>query len=107
MSLRVVVDSRRADELATLMKVLRERNGITQEELADRSGLSIRTISDLERGRTTTPQRRSIELLAKALGVEGGSFEELQEVARGRHLARCPVCDAPLQLPELMQAETA
>jgi transcriptional regulator with XRE-family HTH domain len=107
MTLRAIVDSRRADELATLLKMLREQAGITQEELADRSSLSIRTISDLERGRTTTPQRRSIALLAKALGVKGDSLDHLREAARGRSLAQCPVCAARWQWDEVMQAQLA
>ncbi|MEY9862654.1 serine/threonine protein kinase/transcriptional regulator with XRE-family HTH domain [Catenulispora sp. GAS73] len=43
--------------------------GMTQEELAGKSGLSVRAISNLERGRTTRPHPRSLELLAVALGL--------------------------------------
>ena len=43
--------------------------GLSQEELAERAGLSARGISDLERGRRRTPQRQTIDLLARALGL--------------------------------------
>lgn len=49
---------------------LREQCGWTQEELAERSGLSVRTIRNLELGRVQNPRRSSIDLLANALGVD-------------------------------------
>ena len=53
---------------ATLSRA-RAAAGLTQEELADRSGLSVRAIRNLETGRTSRPRRQSIGLLAEALGV--------------------------------------
>src|SRR5215469_1837028 len=41
--------------------------GLTQEELAEMSGLSVRTISDIECGRTTRPRHSSMTLLEAAL----------------------------------------
>jgi predicted ATPase/transcriptional regulator with XRE-family HTH domain len=60
---------------------LREKRGWTQEELAERSGLSVRTIRNLELGRVQNPRRSSVDLLAVALGVEG----ELERQAAGAH----------------------
>lgn len=54
-------------ELGSMVLFQRSAAGLTQEELADRSGLSVRTIRDIERGHTTTPSATSIRLLAKAL----------------------------------------
>jgi tetratricopeptide (TPR) repeat protein len=51
--------------------------------LADKSGLSIRTVSNLERGRTQWPYRNSLFRLADALG--------LQEAARAAFLASVPL----------------
>ncbi|WP_208827843.1 helix-turn-helix domain-containing protein [Streptomyces ficellus] len=99
---RIVMHHRPAEELASLLRLLREQAGMTQEELSFSSGLSIRTISDLERGRTTTPQRRSIALLADALCIEGDSLEHFRQAARGRSVAQCPSCSARLQLDELI-----
>jgi tetratricopeptide (TPR) repeat protein/DNA-binding XRE family transcriptional regulator len=42
---------------------------MTLEELADRSGVSVRAISDLERGRTRKPYPRTLRLLTAALGL--------------------------------------
>lgn len=46
----------------------RQAAGLTQEELAAHSGLSLRAISDFERGRTRQPYPRSVKILAVALG---------------------------------------
>jgi predicted ATPase/DNA-binding XRE family transcriptional regulator len=50
-----------------LLRRYREAAGLTQEELAERAGLSVRGISDLERGLRQTPRRDTVELLADAL----------------------------------------
>jgi len=52
-----------------LIVELRERHGWTQEMLAERSGLSVRTIRNLELGRIQNPRQSSIDLLANALGM--------------------------------------
>jgi len=80
---------------------------MTQEELADSSGLSVRAISDLERGRTTTPQRKSIVLLARALNVEGDSLEHLRRAAQRRAVAQCPHCSATWRVDELIWPQRA
>ena len=51
------------------VKSRRLASGMTQEELAGKSGLSVRAISNLERGRTARPHPRSLEVLAVALGL--------------------------------------
>ena len=56
----------------------RVESGLTQEELAGPAGLSLRAISDLERGRVTTPHKDTVRLLADALPLVGsvrGEFE--------------------------------
>jgi transcriptional regulator with XRE-family HTH domain/tetratricopeptide (TPR) repeat protein len=42
---------------------------LSQEELAERTGLSVRAISDLERGRTRRPYPHTLRLLTEALGL--------------------------------------
>ncbi|HEY7144490.1 MAG TPA: tetratricopeptide repeat protein [Streptosporangiaceae bacterium] len=53
-----VGDQMRRDRLAA---------GLTQEELADRSGLSVRAISNMERGLTARPRRSTLRHIAAAL----------------------------------------
>jgi len=43
--------------------------GLTQEDLAERSGVSVRAIADLERGRTRRPYPSSVRALVQALGL--------------------------------------
>ena len=56
-----------------MLRVLRVRAGLTQEQLAELSGLSVRAISDIERGTTIRPRRSSIALLEAALEQFSGN----------------------------------
>jgi tetratricopeptide (TPR) repeat protein/transcriptional regulator with XRE-family HTH domain len=68
-----------ASDFAAVLREYRSAAGLTQEELADRSGLSVRAIRDIEGGRSSRPFARSARLLAAAL--------ELDELGRARLLA--------------------
>ncbi len=59
-----------------------EAAGLTREELAELSGVSVRAISDLERGLTRKPHPRSVRALAGALGMPETLSNEL--IARYR-----------------------
>ena len=65
-----------------LLRYYRLMSGLTQEELADRSGLSVRTIANMECGRTTRPYRRSVKSLADALALAGPQREQLDRAFR-------------------------
>ena len=58
------------DGFGELLRSRRVAAGLTQEELAERSGLSVRTIRDIERSRTA-PYRRSMDLLSGVLDLAG------------------------------------
>ena len=53
----------------TRLRSCRQLAGLSQQELAERSGLSVRAISDLERGRTRFPYQDSLARLADALAL--------------------------------------
>ncbi|MFD0686053.1 NB-ARC domain-containing protein, partial [Actinomadura fibrosa] len=84
--------------------VLRNRRGLaalTQEQLAERSGLSARTIRRLESGALERPRGATVRLLAEALGLDDKGQMLLAAASReGRHrsepLRRLVV---PRQLP--------
>ncbi len=50
-----------------LLRSHRLRAGLTQQQLAQRSRLSVRAVRDIEQGRVRRPQARSVELLAATL----------------------------------------
>jgi transcriptional regulator with XRE-family HTH domain len=51
------------------LAAFRRSAGLSQDELAERSGLSIRAVGDLERGRTRWPFPGTVLRLADALGL--------------------------------------
>ncbi|HEX4255286.1 MAG TPA: helix-turn-helix transcriptional regulator, partial [Streptosporangiaceae bacterium] len=54
--------------LGDRLRAHRRSAGISQQELAERSGLTVRMISNLESGRTRWPFPNSLRRLADALG---------------------------------------
>ncbi|WP_457032997.1 helix-turn-helix domain-containing protein [Kitasatospora sp. P5_F3] len=60
----------RGERFGRLLRGQREAAALSQEELADRSGLSARAIGNLERGRSR-PRAESIRRIVAALGLEG------------------------------------
>lgn len=67
-----------------LLRVFRQREGMTQEDLAEQAGLSVRAISDLERGVKQWPQRQTVRLLASALRLSPPELTELEGTIRRR-----------------------
>ncbi|MGI8484725.1 MAG: helix-turn-helix domain-containing protein [Thermomicrobiales bacterium] len=53
-----------------VLRRFRNGAGLTQEELAERAGLSTRGVSDLERGIHASPRPETVRLLADALALE-------------------------------------
>ncbi|MGW5646076.1 helix-turn-helix domain-containing protein [Saccharopolyspora sp. NPDC003752] len=76
------------NSFGVLLRRLRIAAGLTQEGLAEQSGLSVRTISDLERDKTSRPQRSSVRLLARTLGLEREQAEEFHRTAHAPFLGR-------------------
>ena len=67
-----------------LLRQLRARAKLTQEELAEAASLSPRSVSDLERGINRTAHKETAELLAGALGLAGPVRGLFVAAARGR-----------------------
>src|SRR5215210_4481813 len=88
---------------ADLLRHLRTAAALSQEELAMRSGLSLRGISDLERGVRRAPHLTTIRVLADALGL--GPIERKALCASARPGTAPETADAapsgyaPLWLP--------
>ncbi|MGW6539914.1 ATP-binding protein [Streptomyces sp. NPDC055051] len=69
-------------EFATMLRRLRLEASLTLEALAEASGVSVRGIGDLERGRVATPQRRTVAALADGLRLSTTERERLLAAAR-------------------------
>ncbi|MEU4643174.1 helix-turn-helix domain-containing protein [Micromonospora sp. NPDC023814] len=77
--------------LPELLRGHRLAAGLTQAELAARAGVGVRTVRDLERGRSSRPQRTTVELLAGALELTGAARSAFLAAARGQAPAAPPV----------------
>ncbi|MFB7511640.1 tetratricopeptide repeat protein [Streptomyces sp. NPDC056144] len=91
------------EEFGPRLRSLRIRAGLSQERLAHAAAVSVRTLADLERGRTRGPQRRTVRALARAMEL-GTAEEELLESAAARGRPRPGTrtdltSSAPLALP--------
>ena len=67
-----------------LLRQMRRQTELTQEDLADRAGLSVRTIRRLETGESANPQLETVRLLADALRLESDDRTRLLKVAGGQ-----------------------
>ncbi|MDT0328080.1 helix-turn-helix domain-containing protein [Nocardiopsis lambiniae] len=73
-----------------LLLRFRVRSGLTQQELADFSTISVRAIRDLEHGRARTPRRDTVRLLADGLRLNDRDREDLHAAAGRRSGHGCP-----------------
>jgi tetratricopeptide (TPR) repeat protein/transcriptional regulator with XRE-family HTH domain len=71
-----------AGAFGELVRRYRLAAGLTQEEVAERAGLSARTVANMERGRTARPYRRSVRALADALALAEPERHELERAGR-------------------------
>jgi transcriptional regulator with XRE-family HTH domain len=82
---------------------------MTQEQLARESGLSVRAISNLERGRTTRPHPRSLEVLASALGLpesDGSAWAARLRADQARSASSQAPPEEPQSRPQPLPAAT-
>jgi len=80
--------------LSVLVREYRRVAGLTQRQLAERSGLSVAAVRDLEQGRSRRPRPGSLDALARALGLDarqsaalaaGGTAGSASRGARAGH----------------------
>jgi predicted ATPase/transcriptional regulator with XRE-family HTH domain len=91
----------------TLLRRWRVAAGLTQEELAERAALSVRGISDLERGINTHPRAASVRRLADALSLSTEDRHTLLRTASGlpETLSAQPPNMLPFQVTPLIGRE--
>jgi predicted ATPase/transcriptional regulator with XRE-family HTH domain len=104
--IRGMATTGRDESFGSRLRRLREAAGLTQEELAERAGLSPMAIGMLERGQRRRPYPHTVQALGAALGI---SEEELAELAasvprRGRTLSQ-PAPSLPVPLTPIIGRE--
>ncbi|MGI8857333.1 MAG: helix-turn-helix domain-containing protein, partial [Thermomicrobiales bacterium] len=85
------------------LRLLRMARGLTQEALAERSTISLRAISDLERGVKRRPQRETVRLLADALALSAKDRAAFESAARP---GAAPIAQAATPLDNLFAPVT-
>jgi tetratricopeptide (TPR) repeat protein/transcriptional regulator with XRE-family HTH domain len=85
--------------LGGLVRAHRGRLRLTQEELAERAGLSERTLRNLEGDRIRRPYPDTIRRLADALELTGRHRDQFEAAARGATLGLRPEGMVPSLLP--------
>jgi len=101
-SARLSVMEEDALSFADLLVELRLDRGLSQEALAACAGVSVRAISDLERGATRRPQRETLRALASGLSLgpaERDRFERAANQAPRSAAGRRPAGSSRLPAP--------
>lgn len=83
----------------------RQRLGMTQDELAETTGLSVRNVRNLEAGRTSSPRPATVRLLADAFGLTGVGRERFNAIAAGESVAQPD--PAALRVPSQLPADVS
>jgi transcriptional regulator with XRE-family HTH domain len=81
------------DRQRSIQGVLRQARwstGLTQEELAARCGVSVRTISDIERGHVVRPRATTLRQLALGLTMTDEETRQFLLLGRTGHGADSP-----------------
>lgn len=81
--------------LADLLRQFRAEAHLSQEELADRAGISARAIGDIETGVSLWPRAITVSLLAEALALDAESRDAFRSAASRRGLRRGEVAALP------------
>lgn len=82
--------------LGDMVREWREAVGLTQRDLAEEAGVSVRGLRDIESGRSRSPQRRTLRMLADALSLDEREYRAL---TGRRNAPDVPEPAAPCTLP--------
>jgi transcriptional regulator with XRE-family HTH domain len=74
--------SRASASFAHVLRQLRTAASLSQEDLAERAGVSLRGVSDLERGLRRAPHLSTVRMLADALALSPDDRKTLLAAAR-------------------------
>src|SRR5215208_3773823 len=87
-----------------LLRHHRLRASLSQEELAERAGLTASGISQLERGVRHRPQVQTVRALADALGLTAADRAELTALAHAAPVSPVTAASPPAAPPEAVPA---
>ncbi|WP_410612859.1 ATP-binding protein [Amycolatopsis sp. lyj-109] len=85
--------------LGVLLRRWRERALLTQDQLAERAGLNVRTVRRLEAGEPLRPRSASVRSLAEALDLGPAELTTLTRAVTGAPETPAPQGVRPRQLP--------
>ncbi|GAA2228959.1 helix-turn-helix domain-containing protein [Herbiconiux moechotypicola] len=82
-------------QVSALVRAARQEAELTLEDLSERSGVSVRGLSDIERGVSRTPRRSTLEAIGQGLGLSDDQTRALvlsvrQALAADASLAAAP-----------------
>jgi transcriptional regulator with XRE-family HTH domain/tetratricopeptide (TPR) repeat protein len=80
------------------LRSCRQSAGLSQEVLAERAGLSVRALRNLERGRTGGPHAGSLHRLADALALDGQARADFIAAAGRRQARATAIRRTPVEL---------
>lgn len=75
----------------SLLRRYRVSAGLTQEQLAERGGLTVGAIQALESGKRKAPRIETVEMLARALSLTDDQRAEFQRVAEKQRVRKKPL----------------
>jgi tetratricopeptide (TPR) repeat protein/transcriptional regulator with XRE-family HTH domain len=91
--------------VGALLQAWRARALLTQEQLAERAGLSVRTVRRLETGEAMRPQGFTLRRLIEALDLGPAQLEELAAAARAQPVGAEPAEPARPRSPSPARGE--
>ena len=78
-------------KLATVLRKAREERGLSIRQLAEASGIDKGVISRMESGTTKSPQRASLNRLARVLRIEPSTLYDAADLFAPRDMPSLPV----------------